>query len=121
VASAVMMSVALLLAVVGPRAVWDRLVGIVAVGVGLSLQVAALAASGYRIDVTAYESIVIVLEVVAAMLAVAAVLVRLGALARTTVTPHDSAPTEVDAVFWKGAVALWLALWLVIHLSPLVI
>jgi cytochrome c oxidase subunit I+III len=120
-AAALVMATALLLGVVAPGAVVARFLGLIVVCLGVSLQVGALAASGYRVDVNAFESVTIVLEVLAALLAGVAALVRVGALARTVIAPHDSDPAQADAVFWKGALALWLVLWAVIHLSPLVL
>ena len=84
----------------------------------LALQMAALAGSGYRIDTNAYEALVIVLEVAVALLLATVTAVRLSAIRFWTPDRRRSGLHSADQALWAGALLLWTAVWLVVHMAP---
>jgi hypothetical protein len=93
-----------------------RIVGAAVAAGGIAIQAWALLDSGQRIDRSAHEAIVITLEVWAALLVVVAIVLRLGTAAvRST---DDESIRETDSVVFPVASALWIVVWLVVHLAP---
>lgn len=100
-----------------PATDWARVGGPGLTIGAMVLQSASLFGSGHRIEASAYEAIVIVLEITGAVLLAVAIFVR---LARLPIRP-DPAEMEVELAWWRGASILWVVLWAVVHLGARVL
>jgi cytochrome c oxidase subunit III len=89
--------------------------------IALTVQVVALVDSAYAIDANAYEALVITIEALGAVVLTSALAVRLAVVLLATSAQPDHRPQglhDADAALWPGALGLWIALWLLVHVAP---
>jgi cytochrome c oxidase subunit I+III len=94
------------------------LLGCATATIGIAIQIGALAGSGAAIGADAYQAAVVTLEVWAAVVMGIGILVRVLAVTHTAARRPLASLSDADGPAWLGSGAIWLAVWLIVHLTP---
>ena len=107
-----------------PTSARPRPLVILAAGAGLvalTVQLVALLDSGYAIDANAYEALVITIEALSAVVLASALALRLAAVVLARPDARPEGLRDADGALWIGALGLWVALWVLLHVAPRVV